>query len=179
MTSVSPLISELGDRVELSDDRRKERRQAARATRHAVNENVDQLQAFCDDLSLWKEADRCGHCTGPLARIQLRLRALVSAQHSAIAAVNAVAEQNEIAEDELVSNTKIVVLRAVEGFLANRPAEVAVATPSGVPRRVDVFAAPKTRVDMFNPALGEVQPPGAEGGAFGKDPTDSLQISDM
>jgi hypothetical protein len=200
---ISPLISELNDRVELSGGKREARRQVARDTRHAVNENVDHFQALCDDHDLWARAGQCGHCTGALAEIQLRFRGLIGAQRSALAAVNASAERNELAEDELVNNTTIMVLRAVEGFFAHRPPEVAAATPLGRPR-VDIFAPPKTRVDMFNPALGDVQPPAGSSNVndgYGdpgvedatgvvrprplvrpdlvKDPTDSIQISDM
>jgi hypothetical protein len=183
MISVSPLISELNDRVELSGDKREARRQAARVSRHAANENLDQFQALCDDRELWKRAGLCGHCTGALAEIQLRLRGLVDVQRNALTAVNASAEQNELAEDELVNNTTIMVARSAVGFLAHRPPEVAVATPLGGPR-IDIFAPPKARVDMFNPALGAVQPVDDGAGteqprSLIKDPTDSIQISDM
>jgi hypothetical protein len=117
--------------------------------------------------------------------------------------MNRCADECKMKQEELVQNTTIIVLKAVEGFMAYRPPEVTAAARPGA-RRIDLFAMPTTRVDMFNPGLGEPQPPpgpadindgyadpnaeDAQGVVRArplvrpdlvKDPTDSVPISNM
>lgn len=199
--NVSPLIGELDSCLELSEDKRTERWQRFSNARYAANESCDRLDFLVTDHRLWPVG--CRNCAPALAEIQLRLRGLIGQTSAALSEATVAGEACQLSEMELVHNSTILVTRATEGYLAYRPPEVVVATPIGA-KRVDIFAEPRTRIDTFNQALGEMQPPPGPpdiNDGYGdpcvedetcvvrarplvrpdlvKDPTDSIQISDM
>lgn len=199
--NVSPLIGELDSRLELSEDKRSERWQNFDNAHYDANDNCDRLDVLVNDKKLWPVG--CRKCAPALAEIQLRLRGLIGRESEALSRAAVAKETCKVSETELVHNTTILIAKAIEGYLAYRPPEVAVATPLGA-RRVDIFAEPVTRVDLFNQSLGEMQPPPGFpdiNDGYGdpcvedemcvvrarplvrpdlvKDITDSIQISDM
>jgi hypothetical protein len=203
MTSLTPLIGELDSRLELSEEKGVQRWKAHADARHTINDIGDRLSALANDPELWHAAGACGHCMAPLSELQVRFLGLIDLLTTSLQTLGNAAKACELAQLELVNNSTILVGKAVEGHLAYRPPEIAVATPLGA-SRIDIFAPPRTRVDMFNQGLGHVQPPpgpldindgygdpGVEDATgvvrarplvrpdLVKDPTDSIQISDM
>lgn len=213
MTYLSPLIGELETRLELSDDARVQRRQTQQAAVRRANEISEELHAIVHDSAQWdpiwdmaRQSDAATAAAqdllGKVSHLHMSLRSWTVALADALKAVNSATAACQLAEDELINNATILVLRAVEGYLAHRPPEMVMATPLLGKRRIDVFAPPTTRVDLANPALGETsRNPGATlADGYGdpgyedaegivrtrplartdlSDPTDAIHISDM
>lgn len=161
MTSVRALIDQFDDTVELSAEPERHRWEAFAATVQALNQRCDVLTNLVENRALWAaaaSAPTAEERAAILAEAQVRLRGQVKMLVDALDALNRLATECQLKQQELRENTSLCMLKAIEGFFAYRPPEVAVAARPGA-ARVDLFARPTTRVDLFNPGLGEPQPP--------------------
>ncbi len=160
MTNIRPLIDQFNKRLELTLEPEKQRWRELAESRRRIEHLGDMMRTFIDDQAMWTSVHV--HCSqagqAALAEIRIRSKTLIGKILTETGVLHQCELECEHKQDELRQNAAVVVYRALEGYHAYKPPEVAAAIQPGV-RRVDLFAPPMTRIDFHNPGLGSPIPP--------------------